>query len=70
MNIELTDWEIENIGLIVESKLIKTKWVLENREVKPEVKPKLEENVENYDVFLNKIGYEKKNKTYFRKGKG
>jgi len=69
MNIELTDWEIENIGLIVESKLIKTKWVLDNREVKPEVKPKLEENVENYESFLNKIGYEKKNKTYFRRGK-
>ena len=65
----MTNWEIENIGLVVENKLIKTNWVLENREVKPEVKPKLEENVKNYESFLNKIGYVKKNKTYFRHGK-
>ena len=69
MNIDMSDWEIENIGLIVETKLIKTKWVLENREVKPESKPKLEENIKNYDEFLSKIGYEKKNKTYFVRGK-
>ena len=69
MNVEITDWEKENVGMVIESKLIKTKWVLENREVKPESKPKLEENVKNYEDFLNKIGYEKQGKIYFKHNK-